>query len=321
MSELRYNPLLDTWVMHAPNRQGRPHLPVGTCPFCPTSGLVPADFSVLAYPNDFPVLKSPADTGERIFSDVYMNAPAHGYCEVILYTPQHDTTFYSLGIHHIKKLIDLWQQRFEYFSKDDKIQYIHIFENKGEEVGVTIAHPHGQLYAHSWIPQRIMTELINSKLHYEATEKVLIDEIYLEEEKAQKRVIYSNASFMACIPYFTDYPYGVHIFSKKQHSSLLDLDETDKMDLSDMLIKITAAFDTLFDRPFPYMMSIHQVPVNTADFQDASTYYRFHIQFYTPLREKDKIKWYAGSEMGAWAAANPMDVDLCADSLRKCIVP
>jgi UDPglucose--hexose-1-phosphate uridylyltransferase len=317
MAELRYNPLQDTWVMHAPNRQGRPHLPADWCPFCPSSGLVPADFTVLKYDNDYPVLSTTPENIERIISDTYLNAKAYGKCEVILYTKNHNQKFYELEQNHLVELIQLWQDRYSELCKDEKIQYIHIFENKGEEVGVTIHHAHGQIYAHSWVPPKIENELINSKLFFEENDKVLLDEITKEELNYGKRIITQNDSFIAYIPYFSDYPYGVFIATKKHHGSILDFTSDDKSNLASILKDITYAFDQIFDKPFPYMMSMHQTPINTIEYDDASDYYRFHIQFYTPLRAKDKIKWYAGSEMGAGVAANPLDVDECASVLRK----
>ncbi len=320
MAELRYNPLLDTWVMHAPNRQDRPHLPKDWCPFCPSAGLVPADFEVLAYPNDYPVLSQSPDPIHRIESNVYMNEKAYGACEVLLYSKEHNQHLSTLTHQHIIKLIQLWQARNIEWSKDEKIKYVHIFENKGEEVGVTIHHPHGQLYAHSWIPTKIETELINSKIYFEEQNAVLFDDMIAEEIQYQKRVIAENDSFVAFIPYFIDYPYGVYICNKKKYSHINELNDTDNALLASILQQVTKAFDALFNKPFPYMMSLHQCPVNAIEFDDARDYYRFHIQFYTPLREASKIKWYAGSEMGAGAAANPLDVDQCAASLRNSLV-
>ena len=319
MSELRYNPLLDTWVMHAPNRQERPHLPEDWCPFCFTSGKVPKDFIVLKYDNDFPVLSTNPDAINRIESNIYLNAKAYGKCEIILYTSQHSTKFYELELFHLKELIKLWKTRYVELSQDENIKYIHIFENKGEEVGVTIHHPHGQIYAHSWLPPKIETELVNSKLYYEENNTVLLNDITNEELQSKKRIIIENESFVAFIPYFSDYPFGVYITSKKNHSSLIDFTEEDFSLLASLLKTLTHGFDLLYDRPFPYMMSLHQVPVNSFEFEDAKDYYRFHIQFYSPLRAKDKIKWYAGSEMGAGVAANPLDVDICAQELREAI--
>lgn len=319
MSELRYNPLQDTWVMHAPLRQARPNLPTDWCPFCPSSGLVPSDFTVLKYDNDFPVLNQNPEKVLPIDSEVYLHTSAYGKCEVILYTKNHLEKFYELSVPHIVLLIELWQKRFKELSQDEMIQYIHIFENKGEEVGVTIPHPHGQIYAHGWIPPIIERELVNSKIYFEENSKVLLDTITAEELKYKKRILIENDSFVAFIPFFTDYPFGVFITSKKNHCSILDFSDDDNRLMAEMLKELTKAFDVLFDRPFPYMMSMHQVPVNAFEFEDAKKYYRFHIQFYTPLRERDKIKWYAGSEMGAGVACNPADVDASAEQLRAAL--
>lgn len=316
MSELRWNPLLGTWVMSSPNRQNRPHLPKDWCPFCPSSGLVPEGFTVFAYPNDFPVLSSVNTQVEPVQSDLYLNAPAYGHCEVLLYSPDHNATLHSLPQDHVEELLRLWMKRYVALSADKGNKFIYIFENRGEEVGVTIHHPHGQLYAYSWIPSKIKTELDQCKAYFQQNGRNLLDDILNEELRYEKRVILQNDSFAAYIPYFTDYPYGVFISTKRARTSLTTFDAQDISDLASMLRKLTAAFDALFDRPFPFMMCLHQLPVNSPEYADADSYYRFHIEFYPPLRAKDKIKWYAGSEMGAGAAANPLDSDVCAEELR-----
>jgi UDPglucose--hexose-1-phosphate uridylyltransferase len=164
MAELRWNPLLDTYTMVATNRQHRPHMPNNWCAFCPgEEKKVPANFDVFCYPNDFPVLSQTPDNIDLQNSPIVKNKKAYGKCEVILYSPKHDTKLYELSDAHILRLIQLWTSRFVELAKDKKVKYIFEFENRGEEVGVTMPHPHGQLYAYSWIPFKIKSELDNCK--------------------------------------------------------------------------------------------------------------------------------------------------------------
>lgn len=319
MPELRYNPLLDTWTMVATNRQNRPHLPANWCAFCPGEGkLVPPKYDVLAYPNDFPTLsQNPESVSKKNQNKVFKSAEAYGKCEVILYSSEHTKKIYELSDEHVLKIVELWAARFSDISKDKRIKYIFEFENRGEEVGVTMPHPHGQLYAYSWLPEKIRAELNNCKKYFKKNGTNLFKDSIDAEKKHKKRVILENKSFIAYIPYFTDYPFGVFIVSKKLRINITEFTLAEKKDLADTLKKLIKGFDKIYDRPFPYIMAIHQSPVNSPAYKDCADYYTFHIEFYPPLRAKDKIKWYAGSEMGAGAAANPLDVDECAAILRE----
>ena len=318
MPELRYNPLLDTWTMVATNRQNRPHLPADWCAFCPGAGKsVPAHYDVLAYPNDFPTLSQNPEPIKKSSSKVFKATEAYGKCEVLLYSSEHTKKIYELSDEHVLKIVELWTSRFKELSKDNRIKYIFEFENRGEEVGVTMPHPHGQLYAYSWIPEKIKNELANCKKYFKKNGSNLFKDLNEAEKKYKKRIVLENKSFIAYIPYFTDYPFGVFITSKKLKLNFTEFTLSEKKDLAAILKSLVKGFDKIYDRPFPYIMSIHQSPVNSPQYNDCADYYAFHIEFYPPLRAKDKIKWYAGSEMGAGAAANPLDVDECAALLRQ----
>lgn len=314
MAELRYNPLLGDWTMVASNRQHRPTMPKDYCPFCPGSGKVPDNYDVYKYDNDFPALQPEPPEPDPVGSNLYQTGKAHGKCEVILYSPNHTATLPELSVEHIEKLVDLWTERFLALSEDPDNKYVMIFENRGEECGVTMPHPHGQIYAYPWVPLKIRTELENCRNHHQQTGNCLICDMNQVEKDFQKRVIYENEHFLAYIPFFTDYPYGLFIVSKNHKTALSDFTPEEKRSLAETLKNMTGAMDSLFDRLFPYMMVLHQRPVNG---ENAEDYYHFHIEFYTPLREANKIKYYASSEMGAWAACNPHSVEETSESLRE----
>ena len=323
MSELRWNPLLRTWTMVAANRKLRPTMPKDGCPFCPGAGKqVPDSYDVYVYDNDFPVLSLLAPGGASNMKgseggEIYRVAEAYGKCEVILYSPEHEAKFHELSELHITRLLDVLSERFDTLKTDPRIKYIFPFENKGAEVGVTMPHPHGQLYAYPFVPLKIRTELEACREHYEETGRCLFEDIYEAEREDGRRMIAETEHTVAYIPFFTDYPYGVFVMPKRQVGALSDCTSDEKRDLATVLKRVTGAFDRLFDRPFPYMAVYHQVPVNASEYADANTYYRFHIEFYPPLREADKIKYYASSEMGAWAAANTAEVEVTAEELRE----
>ena len=280
---------------------------------------MPVEFDVLAYPNDFPALSPSAQIEEMMTSDemgLFTIAPAYGYCEVILYSPEHHIKIYDLSSEHMKKLTGLWQERFIHFAKDEKIKYVFEFENRGTEVGVTIDHPHGQLYAYPFIPPKIEKELHECRKYYQTYHVRMLDQIVALEIKYNERIVWMNESFCAFIPWFTDYPFGVFIVSRNSRTHIGQLNEKEMLELGEVIQAVTRGFDQVFNRPFPYMMCFHQTPVNSPEWKDAEDFYTFHIEFYPPLRERDKIKWYAGSEMGAGVAANPSDVNQCAAILR-----
>lgn len=319
MAELRWNPLLKDWTIVAGHRQNRPDMPKEYCPFCPGSGKVPETYEVHKYDNDFPALSQNPPDPYSEDSELYKTKEAYGKCEVILYSPEHHASICELSTEHIEKLVCLWQERYEELSKDKEIKYIFTFENRGAEVGVTMPHPHGQIYGYSYLPLKLQKELENCKEFYEEKKRNLFDAMNVEEKKSGKRIIFENEDFLVYLPFFTDYPYGVYIVAKSNLGSFSDFSEGQKKTFSETLKKVTGMFDSLFDKKFPYMMGIYQAPVNVESYRDASDYYRFHVKFYPPMRGEKNIKYNASSETGAWANANPRVVEETTVELREAL--
>ena len=302
MAELRYHPLTKDWVMIASHRQGRPQMPKDYCPFCPGSGKVPDHFDVYEYDNDFPALSQNPPEPDDVATDFYKTAPAYGKCEVILYSPEHTVTLPELSVDHIVKLVDLWVERFEAMKADERIKYVFIFENRGELVGVTMPHPHGQMYGYSFVPKKLELELASSKEHFEKTGHCIFCDMLREEQADGRRIIFENAHFTVFLPFFTEYPYGVYIESRRHVGSIDQFTAAEKRSLAATLKETAGMLDSLFGFKFPYMMCMHNAPVNG---EDTSEYYHFHIEFFPPLRSADKQKFNASSETGAWAHCNP----------------
>ncbi|MCX7883138.1 MAG: galactokinase [Brevinematales bacterium] len=309
MAELRWNPLLKTWTMVASHRQNRPHLPKDRCPFCPGSGKVPESFEVISLPNDFPVMMPIPPQPDPVATSFFRTMPSYGKCEVVLYSSEHAITLQELSLEHIQKLVQLWKSRFLEIRKDPHVKYVFPFENKGEEVGATIAHPHGQIYGYPFIPLKLETEYHACQEHYQNAGECLLCRITQEEKNSRLRLIHENTSMVAYVPFFTDYPWGVFIVSKRHFSHIDHMTNDEEKDLAEMLKIVVGAFDFLFDRPFPYMMVMHQGPVNHELEIPSHDFFHWHIEFYPPLRARDRIKFYASSEMGAWAAANVVAVE------------
>lgn len=313
MAELRYDPFTKDWVMIASHRQNRPQMPKDWCPFCPGSGKVPDHFDVYKYDNDFPALSQTPPTPDDVETALYKTRPAYGKCEVILYSPEHTVTLPELPVDHIKKLVDLWTERYIALKEDENIKYIFIFENRGDVVGVTMPHPHGQIYGYSYVPKKLELELNASKEHLEKTGKCLFCDVLENEFEAKQRIIIENDDFVAFLPFFSAYPYGMYVASKAHKQSLDQFTESEKANLADILKKVSGTLDSLFDYNFPYMMCMHQAPVNG---EDTSEYSHFHIEFYPPMRSADKQKFNASSETGAWAHCNPTAPEEKAEELR-----
>ena len=313
MAELRWHPLTKDWIMIASHRQNRPQMPKDWCPFCPGSGNVPDDFTVFKYDNDFPALSSRPPEPDDVSTSLYKTAPAYGKCEVILYSKEHTVTLPELSVSHVKELVDLWQERFIEIKKDENIKYVFIFENRGEAVGVTMPHPHGQIYGYSVIPKKIELELASCKEHFSENGTCLICDMNKNEIEFKQRIIFENDSFVVYLPFFCEYPYGVYIVSKEHKQDLTQFDDKEKLELAEALRNTVGMFDSLFDMQFPYMMCMHQSPVNC---EDTSEYYHFHIEFFPPMRAGDKIKFNASSETGVWAHCNPTAPEEKAVELR-----
>lgn len=313
MAELRYNPILRDWVMIASHRQKRPNMPKDFCPFCPGSGKVPEDYLVYAYDNDFPALSQTPPEPESGLSPLFETAPLYGKCEVILYSPNHTATLPDLPVWHVRKLVDLWCERFAALKKDHKIKYIFIFENRGELVGVTMPHPHGQIYAYPWLPKKLQEECASAQEYQAAHNTCLFCDLLAAEQADGRRILFQNAGFCVYLPFYSEYPYGVCIMPKRHVQTLLDLTEAERDLLASTLRETAGMLDALFDQTMPYMMCLHQAPVNA---EEPTDYYHFHIEFYPPLRSKTQIKWNASSETGAWAHCNPTAPEEKAEELR-----
>lgn len=312
MAELRFDPLTNDWIMIASHRQNRPQMPKDWCPFCPGSGKVPDDFDVLEYDNDFPALMQNPPVPDDVAAGPYKTAPCHGKCEVILYSKEHTVTLPELPLPHVRKLVDLWCERHEIISADEKIKYVFIFENRGDVVGVTMPHPHGQIYGYPFIPKKLELECASIKKHKEETGKCLICDMLETELSEKKRIIFENEDFVVFIPFFSAYPYGLYIVSKAHKQYITEFTERERDNLAAAVRNAAGTLDSLFDYAFPYMMCMHQAPVNSGDMSD----FHFHIEFYPPMRSRDKQKFNASSETGAWAHCNPTCPEEKAEELR-----
>ena len=319
MAELRWNPLIKDWVMINSNRQSRPNMPKDYCPFCPGSGKVPEHYDVLKYDNDFPALSQnplpvDVDIGVEGNSGLYSANPMYGKCEVILFSPEHKSSICKFTIEHIGKIIDLWIERFIEIGKNPDIKYIFIFENRGKLVGVTQPHPHGQIYGYSFLPKKIELECDSFKEHFQKTGNCMFCSINDAEKDFAHRSVYENEDFIVYVPFFAEYVYQVYISSKSHKSNITQFNGREKNNLALTFKMVTGMYDTLFNKRFPYMMCMHNAPVNMGNNTD--NFFHFHIEFYPPLRSKNVQQFNASSETGVWAHCNPSSPEEKAAELR-----
>ncbi len=324
MSELRYNPLLGEWVATATHRQDRTFLPPPDfCPLCPTktggfpTEIAESDYDIVVFENRFPSLSPNPPEPSIAGSELYPVEKGFGECEVVVYSAHHSSTLAQEPVEQIYKLVQVWTDRYIELSKLEFVKYIFIFENKGEAIGVTLLHPHGQIYVYPFVPPRIERELEESEKHYAETGKCLLCDIWAEEKNDGQRIVAENRSFTAYIPFFARYPYELHIISKRHLLDLTEFSKAEQIDLAEILKQVLAAFDRLFDISFPYMMVLHQKPSDGGNYD----FYHFHIEFYPPLRSATKLKYLAGSETGAGMFINDTLAEEKAAELRKLIEP
>ena len=318
MSELRWNPQLGEWVITATHRQDRTFLPPRDfCPLCPTRpGRPPteidrADFDIAVFQNRFPSLRpnppEPAVEGTA-FTPVER---ALGEGEVIVYTPEHDATLTGASLERIRHLIAVWAHRTLALGARDEVDYVFIFENKGEAIGVTLNHPHGQIYAYPYLPSIIEREADSARAH-SADGGCLWCGLIDQERADGRRIVLETDGWIAGVPFFARWPYEVHITPRRHVGWLHELDAAEVDGLARVLKGVLLKYDALFGFSLPYIMAIHQRPTDGGDHDG----YHLHFELYPPHRTEAKLKYLAGSETGAGAFINDTLAEETAGRLR-----
>ena len=320
IGELRLDPLVNEWVAMAAHRQGRVFLPPKElCPLCPSTGEnlteVPEDdFEVVVFDNKSPSLRPPV--GDWALPD--MAGPdtdtgsAAGKCEVICFTADHGQSFKDLTTERIRVLLEAWIDRTRELSKEKFIHHITPFENRGEEVGVTLAHPHGQIYAYSYIPPKVSRMLEVAKKHKERTGKVLFDEIVAREIKDEERIVAENKHWVAYVPYAARYSFEIHVAPKVSVPDLSELTPEVADAYPAIAKEVLQRLDGVFDIPMAYIAAWHQAPV-----LEGRDLLRLHWQITSVRRAPGKLKYLAGSESSMGAFIMDLRPEQSAAQLRE----
>jgi UDPglucose--hexose-1-phosphate uridylyltransferase len=302
VSELRFDELRGEQVVYAIHRQERTFLPSREhCPLDPSrAGGPPTEipfpsFEIAVFDNRFPAFEAPL-----------------GAAEVVVYTDQHDGSFATLAPERAEALMWVWRHRYMELGARDDIDYVMIFENRGVEVGVTLHHPHGQIYGYPFLPPVPALQLAADERLDGCAPCLLVG----RELEDGRRILYENDAVVAYIPYAARWAYEAHVTLRAHRPSLLDCEPAELRLLSRALQAIVRGYDALFGRPFPYVMVVHQAPTAAG----ARTGGHLHVEFYPPLRTAEKLKYLAGSEQGAGTFISDTLPEESAVVLREAIV-
>jgi UDPglucose--hexose-1-phosphate uridylyltransferase len=304
---LRFNELRGEQVDYAIHRQERTFLPARDhCPLDATPAGGPATeipfsaFEIAVFDNRFPAFEAPL-----------------GAAEVVVYTDDHDGSFGTLAPERAEALMWVWRHRYMELGAREDIDYVFIFENRGVEVGVTLHHPHGQIYGYPFLPPVPALELAADERLGGCAPCALLG----QELSDGSRVVYENERVLAYVPYAARWGYEAHVVMREHRPSLLACEPEELRLLAVALQAVVRGYDALFERPFPYVMAVHQAPTALGQGDDPAAPRRghLHVEFYPPLRTAEKLKYLAGSEQGAGTFISDTLPEESAAALREAI--
>jgi UDPglucose--hexose-1-phosphate uridylyltransferase len=300
-SQVRYDRLLGEWVIVASHRQDRTHLPAeADCPLCPSAGgrltEIPAPgYEVAVFENRFPSLSS-----------------GTGRCEVVCFSADHDASFADLSISQAETVLAAWTQRTEVLGALPEVEQVYCFENRGQEIGVTLTHPHGQIYAYPFITPRTGQMLAMSAAYSRDRGRNLFDDVLAAEQADGSRIVGQGSHWTAFVPQAARWPYEVHLYPRRRVPELPGLTQAEGREFCELYIDVLRRFDQLFDGQVPYISAWHQAPVRAGRDEFA-----LHLELFTVRRAAGKLKYLAGSESGMGAYTNDIAPETAAATLRR----
>ncbi|MFI0710653.1 galactose-1-phosphate uridylyltransferase [Streptomyces inhibens] len=313
-SEIRHDRLLGDDVAIASHRQARTyHPPADECPLCPSLGgrlsEIPApDYDVAVFENRFPSL-----------------AGDSGRCEVVCFTSDHDASFADLTAEQAALVLEAWTDRTAELSQLPGVEQVFCFENRGEEIGVTLGHPHGQIYAYPFTTPRTERMLRSLAAHREATGGNLFDDVLADELADGRRIVLEGEHWVVFVPYAAHWPYEVHLYPKRRVPDLLALDDAARTEFPQIYLEVLRRFDRIFDEGngrggraagtarTPYIAAWHQAPLRA----EHRAEFALHLELFTIRRTSGKLKFLAGSESGMNVFINDVPPEAAAERLRE----
>lgn len=329
MTERRYDPTSDEWITFATARQERTYHPdPDACPLCPTlpggpRTEIPREaFEIAVFDNRFPAMVLDPPPPALAGTELTPVARSFGHCEVVVYTDRHDLTLSQVGIERVRLLVEVWAQRSAELGAIEGIDYVMPFENRGEVIGVTLSHPHGQIYSYPEIPGRPRRELDAARRYRDRHRSCVWCDVVTQELAGGERVVLSGEHWVAAVPFWARWPYQVEIWARAHLGSLPQAPPAVRDDLARVLAGVLAAYDGLWGFPLPYILGLHQSPTDGRDWSELS---HLHLEIDPPNRSSDKLKFLAGSEtMGGAFISDVAPEDAAArlrESLDAAVIP
>jgi UDPglucose--hexose-1-phosphate uridylyltransferase len=319
-SRLRFDRQTGQWIVIAALRQDRTYKPAADqCPLCPgPSGLtteVPApDYDVVVFENRFPSLSGTATSpfGLRPHVSGFVSMPGHGRCEVICFSSDHTGSFADLELPHARLVVDAWRHRTADLMGRPGIEQVFCFENRGEEIGVTLTHPHGQIYGYPFLAPRAAEMLRQARGHAASNGGNLFADLLAHEVADGTRVIARTDLFTAFVPFAARWPVEVHIYPNRFVHNLVDLGDAELNGFAEIYLDVLRRFDRIYDAPLPYMSALHQYADNE---QQREGY--FHVELMSIRRTATKLKYLAASESAMDAYISDVTPESVAQLLRE----
>jgi UDPglucose--hexose-1-phosphate uridylyltransferase len=325
----RYNPLRDEWVLVSPHRTQRPWLGASetassearpqhdpNCYLCPGSVRAngernPAYETTFVFENDFPALLQDTGMGDSL-EGLLQAEPVQGECRVICFSPRHDLTLAQMSAVEIAGVVDIWVRQAAELGA--RYAWVQIFENKGETMGCSNPHPHGQIWASAHVPSELRREDAQQRNYWASSQRTLLGE-YLERElKSGERIVLETQEWVWLVPFWAVWPFETMLLPKRHVPSLTDLDDRQRADLAEMLCQGLPIYDRLFETSFPYSMGWHFAPFG----KEPSGHWQLHAHFYPPLLRSASVKKFmVGYEMLA-EAQRDLTPEQAAERLRSC---
>ena len=310
----RRNPLTGQWVQVSPHRAKRPwqgqqeETPEEDKPkYDPKCYLCPGNSraggkqndnytSTFVFTNDFSALKEDTPTAEEADegSELFQTEGEQGICRVLCFNPRHDLTLPEMDVPQIRDVVDLWHDEYASLGARDNINYVQIFENKGEMMGCSNPHPHGQIWAQQHIPDEPAKELTAQRDYWKKHNSGLLCDYLEQEEKLGKRIVLDNEHFAVLVPFWAIWPFETLVVSKRHFGRFTDMKDEEKDALADVVKRITTRYDNLFNVSFPYSAGFHAAPTDGKEHPE----WHFHMHFYPPLLRSATVKKFmVGYEM------------------------
>ncbi len=325
----RYNPLIDEWILVSPHRTKRPwqgkeessEIKIslkydGKCYLCPgntrVGGFVnPPYKNTFVFVNDFSALLSNSTNDEKSENSLFRIEDVRGECRVICFSPRHDLTLAQMDLESVRKVVDVWNEQF--LELGEKYRWIQIFENRGEVMGSSNPHPHGQVWASNFLPNEPRKEDINQREYYIKNGSVLLCDYLQAELDIKKRIIVENEHWVVLVPFWAIWPYETMLLPKRHVERFTELTNNEKNSLASILKRHLTKYDNLFNTSFPYTMGWHGAPFEANN----DKYWQLHAHFYPPLLRSATVKKFmVGYEMLA-EAQRDITAEQAAEKLKS----